>query len=238
MRLWVFLVWLLTGLPAMAQGLTMSDVGTAAGGAAGAPFAAWDTTVNPTCFNFTNGNLTATFNGACSEVATQSTTSYGLTATAKVYFELTPVFSTGTNSPGNIFIGFADAATLSGGTVGGAGGVGYQTNGALFIGSPGTGTIAAMVSGTVVAFAADFTARKVWMKVGCAGLWNNHVHSGTEDPATGVGGYGINNGTDWNPAGPLFIGFSDGFNGQLNAMTLNDGSTAFSCTAPTGYVRW
>ena len=137
-------------------------------------------------------------------------------------------------------VGFGtnDANCINGGNatnLSGNGCVGYLMNGNLVIGNNTPNAILSYTTGTILSFAWDLSAHKVWARAGCAGLWNNN---GSANPGTGVGGFGIVDGVDW-LAGISFVAMVDGFNGNANGATLNNGSVAFACTPiPSGFVRW
>ena len=139
-------------------------------------------------------------------------------------------------------VGVSDNTGITGGNLQTAGGIAYTTetaaHGNFYIAGPPPAGLLQYTTGTVIAYAFDFGAQKVWTKAGCAGAWDNNFVTAGEDPATGVGGFPITGGgVDWNPSGTIYIGYSD-FGSTTNAATINDGATAFACTVPSGFVKW
>lgn len=246
MRLIFVLIWLWLASSAFADGIMMGTTGTAGGGGGGGgggtatPAVTWDTTFHSASWIFSNGNLTATWNGGATQSVARVTTSYSSTApSGKIYIELTMNY---TGTPCCMQVGFADNSVMTGGTptIEGGGGVAYKAQATTLnftVGGPPEKTMDTMTSGSLVAFAIDFGAKRVWAKIGCAGNWNAHLNSPSEDPNTGVGGWSIIPGTDWSPSGALWIGAQDGFTASADSAVLNDGPS-FACTVPTGYSAW
>lgn len=236
MRWLVGLVALLAS-PAFADGLTMTGVGTVASGASVVVGAVWNTAIQPTKFTYSNSNLTATCNASCGSTGGATSSTLGYTpgsATAKAYFEINTSFTGGSNL---YQVGIADATTVGNSNISGAGGIAYDEDGDFTIAGPPPATLPAYASGAVIAYAINWTTKLLWVKAGCAGVWNNNLNAPGEDPATGVGGWPITaGGVNWAPSGVVHIAYSDLVSG--NSATINDGSTAFTCTVPTGYLPW
>lgn len=236
MRWLIGLVGLLAS-PALADGLTMTGVGTVASGASVVVGAVWDTTIQPTKMTYSNGNLTVTCGATCGSAGGAASSTLGYTpgsATALAYFEINTSFAVGSNL---YQVGIADATTVASSLISGVGGVAYNEDGDFTIAGPPPATLPTYASGTVIAYAINWTTKLLWVKAGCAGVWNNNLNAPGENPATGVGGWPITGGgVNWNPSGVVHIAYSDFHAG--NFATINDGATAFTCTVPSGYSPW
>jgi hypothetical protein len=196
---------------------------------AGAGFATLDptTTANVT---LSGGNLIITNTGTTStDQGARVAPTSGKTS-GKYYFEgtWTSLLAGGNNTIG---IGTTNS-TYSG--MGGDGTTGdnlYQSGGVRSVGSLLSVGMGTWLTGHVTAIAADLDNRRIWFRKAPgapSGTWNN---SGTNDPATNVGGFVI-------PAGTMIpivtFGGTSGVAGSI--MTLNLGASAFVGAVPAGFT--
>jgi hypothetical protein len=168
-----------------------------------------------------NGNRTATHSTATSNSGARST---ALKTTGKYYFEITVstlgssfdaaglITSTGTYT--DVMSVFNCIIVYMQGSV-------YANNT-----SPGK-TISGIVGGSILGFATNLDTRLGWIRNG-AGSWNG---IGTENPATGVGGFVIAPTVSFAP----MVAF-DTVAGA--AFTLNCGQAAYVNAAPSGFGDW
>jgi hypothetical protein len=93
--------------------------------------------------------------------------------------------------------------------------------------------------GDWVGFAVDLDGLKLWVRNATAGGAYNPLLGGTQDPATGAGGFPIP-ATVVDGVNPVLIGWSAAANAfsQSVACRLNVGVTAFAGSVPSGYLAW
>jgi hypothetical protein len=142
-------------------------------------------------------------------------------STGKVYFEVTignqgsAAFNCGcVNGSGS-----PDADTAN---PAGAGAVIVFANGGI---SPSGSIGAGFSNGDICCVAVDVGSKLAWFRKN-AGNWNG---SGTNNPATGVGGVSFSSVT-----GPFYA--FGGFSGGSASMTANFGATSFTYTVPSGFT--
>lgn len=231
------LIVLLASLPAAAQNLTLTGVGTVAAGAGGgAVYTTWDPAASKGAnWDYTLSNTKATCKpswcGAGNPAMVINTVpATPNTETRKFYWEITPNF---TGTPVNNGVGMTSAERYaSGNDPNGTGGLNWLANGNLSSNNGASSfTLGTYTTGTILSFAYDFAAKLLWVRSGCAGLWNNNVGA---DPGTGAGSVSPN----WTTPTTVFIMGWDGYNGNADGFTLNTGASGFACTAPSGFVRW
>jgi hypothetical protein len=201
-----------------------------------------NTTFNPSDKNaritLSGGNLIAT----CNSAGISTVRAADRQATGKFYFEYTvgATFVSGSNGLGiaSAVYGLSQVVgeTLDLTAIGSCGlkrsgqvGVDGTTNFSVD-GIAGTTTItfATLASGNVVCVAVDAAARRVWFRVGAAGLWNNLAG---RDPATGVGGIFLPNLGAGIPVYPAVT-----VAGLNDVVTANFGDTAFTGAVPSGFT--
>lgn len=126
-------------------------------------------------------------------------------------------------------VGFCnDAKSIGAPGLAGAGlnSLGYYSDGLIWFNASGVlNTGVTYAGGDVVAMETDFDLRKVWFKK-IGGNWNG---SGTDNPATGTGGYSF----IVNPG--LYRAAVDT---RQSTMTANFGATAFAIPASAGFLPW
>lgn len=239
---WLLLpIGLLLASPAVGQNTLMTGAGKAvAGSGSGALLAPalWDTTTSLAAnWDFTLGNTKATCKpswcGGGNQAMVSSTNPLVAgTETRKIYWEITPNF---TGAPSSNGVGMISTERFTGGTndLNGPGGLYWRADGTVKIDGGAPITLGTYTTGTILGFAYDFAAKNLWVRPGCAGLWNNNAGA---DPATGVGAGSLTG--VWTTPSTVMIVAWDGFNGNANGATLNTGGTAFACTAPAGFVKW
>jgi hypothetical protein len=174
------------------------------------------------------GNLVATNTGTTS--ANQG--AHGLTTdaqtTGKYYFEATwtnyvpgdPNFGIGVGTTASTYTNMGNGGTT--GIVYYFGGS-YYSNGSQVSAGTGGSSI-----GQVAGLAVDLDNRRFWLRPVPGGIWNG---SGTNNPATNVGGYTI-------PAGTMvpFVTFGGSGGTAGNVLTANFGASAFSGVVPAGFI--
>jgi hypothetical protein len=173
------------------------------------------------------GNLVAANTGTTSaNQGAHGVTTDGQT-TGKYYFEVTWTTSTGGANTG-VGVGTTASTYTNMGNGGTTGVIAYPAGGVVWsngsqIAAPGVWSV-----GNVIGIAVDLDNRKIWFRTSPSGNWNN---SGTNNPATNVGGYTI-------PAGTMvpFVTFGGGSGAAGNVFTANFGATAFSGVAPSGFI--
>src|SRR5262252_1804430 len=196
---------------------------------AGVSYVTWDP-ATVTAVTLSGGNLVATNTGAGStNQGAHVVTTSGKTS-GKYYFEAT--FGTDIDGAANsrsVGIG-TTASTYSG--LGGSNG----TTGVMFfvsrasnnVGANGSAVAVAIpVPATVIGMAVDLDNRKMWFRT-TGGIWNN---SGSNDPATNVGGITI-------PSGTMipFCTFGGTFGAAGNSFTANFGASTFGGSVPSGFT--
>jgi hypothetical protein len=150
--------------------------------------------------------------------------------TGKFYFEYTCTTFAGINSTVGLANGWWDVSAASGlGNGAVAGTVGIIRAGSLWIDGGSSGvSFGTITSGTVICFAVDIDAKRIWARVGAAGNWNGNV---ANNPATGVGGIATPN---FGVALPVYPAITLGQSGEV--VTANFGDTAFTGTVPSGFT--
>jgi hypothetical protein len=238
MRWIIALIGLLMALPAAGQGLTLTGVGTVAAGAGGGPvFATWDAAASKAGnWDFTLGNTKATCKTAyCGTgnqaVVTSTNPVTPTTETRKLYWEITPNF---TGTPASNGVGMISAERYAAASdPNGPGGVVWAANGNVVADGGSPVVLGTYTTGTILSFAYDFSTKNLWLRPGCAGLWNNNAGA---NPATATGGGSLSG--FWTTPTTAFIFGWDGFNGNADGFTLNTGASGFACAVPSGFVRW
>jgi hypothetical protein len=175
-----------------------------------------------TPITISNGNLTATTNGA----------NYGLArsliseSSGKYCIEVTAT----TVSAVNDQIGIINASEALTGVYLGedANGLGYFETGPVAINGVTIGTAAAFTMGSVIDQCVDFGAQLYWARVN-GGNWNN---SGSANPATGAGGFS----TASLNAGPYYVavGFEFVASDTITANFTSSPTYAY----PSGFTNW
>lgn len=168
--------------------------------------------------------LTAT-NTSAAWLGSRSTASF---TSGKVYVEFTCVAKAS-----NLTFGIANALwvpTTSGQYVGAdANSISYLSNGQIFTGGSGSGSLGTFTTGDVICISVDVTNNKIWWRKG-SGNWNNDV-IGNQNPATALGGTSIAALTALN--GTLY--FAGAGNAVGDKFTFNAGNTSFAQTPPSGF---
>jgi hypothetical protein len=86
-------------------------------------------------------------------------------------------------------------------------------------------------AGGLLCFALDLDNKLLWVRLGAAGNWNA---AAANNPATGVGGVNVTT-----AIGPGFYALpAVALFGAGTSCTANFGASAFTGTAPTGFVGW
>lgn len=93
-------------------------------------------------------------------------------------------------------------------------------------------TPTAPVDGDVIGFAVDATNGLLWINKN-DGAWNE-ASAGTQDPATGQGGFPISGLT----TGKIFIAVCGQDNGTAQVFTLRASAASLSYTPPSGFTVW
>jgi hypothetical protein len=170
--------------------------------------------------HFSNGDLTFTTNNTNASVRAIASASSG-----KKYWEVHTDIMAG--APSGTTNGFANASyPLEGNFVGGDNNsIGWAGDGTVWRNVSVIGTAATWVLGDWLGIAVDFTAQKIWCRVG-AGNWNNDVPA-NQDPATGTGGFSF----AALAAGPYFA--CSMAKNAGDATTANFGATARTEPSPT-----
>lgn len=188
----------------------------------------WDAAKKAANITLSNGNLTGSL--ATTTIYAGMLGSGSGRSTGKYYFELTITALI----PDGQGVGFGNASTdlsaIGGGT---QDSVQWRANGQVrSFNSPLTGSpIQTFAAGDILAIAVDFTAGLAWFRSNNSTNWNNN---GSADPATGVGGFNINENSL--NAGPYFPMTTLEINGDT--FTANFGATAYTLTAPSGFGNW
>jgi hypothetical protein len=185
------------------------------------------TTLNPADkgadITLSGGNLTASGTAVTNSELCRATGS----ASVKFYFEVTcTTFASGGNSGIGLCTASAVGSTLGSGPVQGAL---VYSGGALFAASVNSGKGIASIQGHIVQIAVDGAGKLFWARNVGVGAWNTST-SGTDDPATGVGGVSFSSLT-----GPFFpvVCFKAA---SLCTVTTNFGATTFAGIIPAGYT--
>lgn len=202
--------------------------GAAGSGTTGTPVT-WDPTT-PTAVTLSGGNLVATNTGTTSvDQGVRVATTAGK-VTGKYYFEVT--WTTVNQAGGNVGVGVGTpASTYTGMGNGGTTGIHHYLGGSTYSnGSQVSGGTGGWTQGQISGVAVDLDNRRFWVRASPSGIWNGN---GANNPATNVGGFVI-------PAGTMVPFCTFGGSGGVanNALTANFGASAFSGTAPSGYVNW
>jgi hypothetical protein len=202
-------------------------------------------------FAYSNGNLTAHSNSFVAE-ATQSSSFRRQSAGALLYAEFGGMAGW-TNSAG---IGIGNNLAIAQPTAGGAFGAGVGTTGVngaivynlgeIWVNGTDTGiniNSGATITGHTVCMALNLATQKIWFRVD-GGNWNG---SGTNNPATGVGGidissiFSVTNNSIWVGPGSsdgqsVFIMYVPNWGGA--DCTVNFGASSFAQTVPSGFSAW
>jgi len=169
-------------------------------------------------------NLTAT-NTSNATAAVRSTTAQ---STGKFYVE----FLIGSTFSGsNAAVGMANSTQSLSAFFGSSGNnsFGYFANGNIYLNGGFTTTIQTYSTGHRIAMAVDVGAEKVWFKnLTTSSNWNN---SGTDNPATGTGGFSFAAAT-----GSYFVGGST--SNTNDQFTVNFGASSFTGSLPSGFSAW
>jgi len=186
------------------------------------------TTWNPANLDhvtLSNANLTAaSSNGLARGVTGIQSQSYG-----KYYFEIAATtFSIFADCVGIALPG-VNVSTVVSTYVGLA--VINQGGGSICINqASGSGIdLGAVADGDLLCCAADLPSQLIWFRKGAAGNWNNNA---SYNPATGVGGVSFA-AIGAAPYVPFLTYFGGG-----QSITANFGASAFTGTAPAGFVGW
>lgn len=183
----------------------------------------WSTSDKAAGITLSSGNHVAT--SASGNNTVRGTTSHALAG--KFYLE----YPANTVTAGSGCIGFADATkNLTNNALDGM--VGISVTGGWNIGSGGG--LGSSPNGKHVSFAIDFDNNRVWARYD-GGLWNG---SGTADPATNVGGIDLLTMVTTPLPPPVPALFPAVFIQNSGSNTLNAGDSAFTYTAPDGFVPW
>jgi len=189
--------------------------------------ATWDA-ATVTAVTLSGGNLIATNTGTTSaDQGARVATANGKTS-GKYYFEAT--WTTRNQIGGNFGIGIGTpTSTYTSMGNGGTTGI-EQYNGGSFYsnGSQVSGGSGQWNQGQTAGIAVDLDNRRFWTRTNPAGVWNG---SGTNDPATNVGGFTI-------PAGTMvpFVTFGGSGGAAGSALTANFGDSAFTGAVPSGFT--
>lgn len=106
----------------------------------------------------------------------------------------------------------------------------YNGDSNVYSGNVNRGSLGASYTfGDVVSMAVDIGNNRIWYRIN-GGNWNG---SGTNDPATNVGGKDISN-----VSGPFFVIASAQKSAANSITTFNFGGSAYSYTAPSGFGNW
>jgi hypothetical protein len=172
-------------------------------------------------FTYSNGNLDIVgpvagsgLGGYAFALGTISFTS------GKWYYEATPT------DVGGSEVGIAQS-TYTGGTYGelqSSGSINYYFNGSLYVDGAILTTLSSYTDNDVISVAVDADAKKVWFAKN--GTWQG---SGTQNPATGSGGFSYS----WTT--PVVFALGDGQGGNNASMSMNTGQRPFAYTAPSGF---
>lgn len=189
---------------------------TAGGGGGGSP-TTWNPSDKSAGITLSAGNLTYTGNGAARSTNPLSA--------GKAYWEV--LINQDSSEAGSSWnLGFADGVSAFS-TIQSTGVINLVllVNGNIANGS-GASVGASIANGNTLCIAVDFGAKKAWFRKN-GGNWNN---SGTNDPATGVGG------VSFGPSGPYYA-VAASSNGATS-YTANFGASTFSFTKPSGFTSW
>lgn len=186
----------------------------------------WDTNQKSANITLTGGSLVATATG---------TANLGVRATrvttGPVYMEMTAtLIST------SFVVGFADYAFAPASTVLGADthGIGYKQDGTVKINGSTLGTIATYTTADRVGIAYHPQFQLFWARVN-NGNWNNNVANNPASATLADAQGGLSTATlTGGSTGSLFPAFQT--SGTTNAAVTAKFSTAFTDTAPTGFV--
>ena len=190
----------------------------------------WDPAKIGAGSSLANNNLSWTATGANFPSAMSRTSKIS----GKYYFELTITSITGLP----IYYGISPYPTTQfiGGT-GSAGDVFFINNDNISINNTSATSITAgnnVAAGDTASIAIDFDNKLIWFTSPVmrsrAQAWNN---SATANPATGTGGLSIAAIT-----GPFFIAAGSGNASSTAAVTINEGTSAFTIALPAGFNPW
>ena len=174
------------------------------------------------------GNLVATNTGTTAVTQGAHALTMDGQAAGKFYFEAT--WTAKQQTGGNYGIGLGTtASTYTAMGNGGTTGIMHYAGGTIWSnGSQISGGFGAWAAGQVACLAVDLDNRRFWTRVAPAGVWNG---SGTNNPATNVGGLTI-------PAGTMIPFVTFGGTGGLanNVVTANFGASAFIGAVPSGFI--
>lgn len=205
----------------------------ASGGGSTAPFVFWNPADKASGIVLSNGNLTATY-PIGSPFPTKANVRANLgRSSGKYYFEIT-VSAIGDTSL--FWFGLANASCSLAVAPGlDANSIGCRQTQVRFNGSSPINGGSTFQNGDVTGLAVDLGALKIWFRTPRgSGPWNNDV-IGSQNPATGTGGFSIAGFTA--PVFPaLFEGTNDG--GANMTGVANFGASSFTNTPPTGFTAW
>lgn len=194
--------------------------------------AIWDA-ATVTAVTLSGSNLVATNTGTTSaDQGAHVAAASGKTA-GKYYFEITwTAIASGAGSNSSIGVGTTASTYTAMGNGGTTGIVEYIGDSVYSNGANITGNLLGgpWSAGQVAGVAVDLDNRKIWFRKSPSGFWNSGV-SGTNDPATNVGGLTI-------PAGTMvpFVTFGGSGGAASNVMTANFGASAFIGAVPSGFT--
>jgi hypothetical protein len=177
----------------------------------------------------TNGNLTATSDGATAAYATVLSTKSAF-GSQKVYWEVH--IDNISNSFSGIGIGNGSVSVADGQALSSTNnGLFYVVNGGIYVNGHQT-DIAGYGSTSRIGCALDLLNNKIWFTLNGT-IWNNDTIA-NQNPATNTGG--LNLATMTLNAGPYFAGAS--FLSASEGVTANFGATAFTYAIPSGFVAF
>lgn len=146
----------------------------------------WSSTNKCSVVSISGGGLIAT--GDTVNQTEVGRTDTFISGSQKVHWEV--IFTNNTINGGPGFANVSFDATLAGPFMGGdVNSTCYYGNGQYFAGGSQIATLAAFVSGDVLAIEVDFALGKAWFANG-AGGWNNDILA-NQNPATGTGGIAL-----------------------------------------------
>jgi hypothetical protein len=170
------------------------------------------------------GNLTE----GCAAAGNGGVRSIASVTSGKYYFETTFGAS---GAVGSTMIGFANATANMANVVSTGANAAYIVgSGVIQVNAVGAGSVGAFSNNGLACFALDMGGKLVWFRNGAAGNWNG---SGTNNPATGVGGVSFS-GLPGGASTIFVFGAQTTTTAALN--TANFGDSAFTGTVPSGFA--
>lgn len=175
------------------------------------------------------GNLTATMSSSSAGGVRCDTSR----STSKYYFELTVLATSnwGSNTSCGLCNSSYSLTSSFLGTDATHHSIGYYESGHLIYGNATLLTGNTLIAGSIVCFAVDFGAGKLWVRVNNNGWYNQVI--GSQDPANGIGGVDISAMISAGAIFPIFLGVLTG-----DGVTADFGATGFAETVPSGYTAW